>query len=232
MKKIKRNLFVFNENTLKYQQVGSFREFMFRNPFLWVLPFLIVICVLVAVMVAKESKSKMEYEILSSEYEGTITELNREIDADSLVIKIGRAILEGRSTAKPTDSAVYAYICECRAWYPDYIMAQYKIESSSGTSNVAVNANNFFGMRPVSGKRKNFTTQKLGDNYNGYAVYDNWHLSVIDKILWEQFRFGGVKPDENTYQESHKQYAEDEEYLNKIKKMIKVLEDERKMQEQ
>lgn len=224
--------FNFDSTTLRYQKVNKFKQFVLDNPVIASIPLWIVLAGLITLLVSNDLKHKKSYRLLSMEYAATVESLNREIDADTLVIKIGRAILEGPSNAPLNDSIVYAYICECRAWYPDYIFAQYKIESASGTSDIAVNANNLFGMRPVTGKRKSFTTQRLGANYKGYGVYDNWHLSVLDKILWEHFRFGGVKPDEKTYQNSHMKYAEDEQYNENIKKMIEVFKDEHKDQTQ
>jgi hypothetical protein len=154
-----------------------------------------------------------------------VDELNRivemEEESDTLHIRIAQATLEGKKDIPFNDSIIFDYIVSCKAWYPDIIMAQFKIESTSGTSDVAKHANNFFGMKPVGGKRKHYTTQRHGDSYYGYAVYDNWKLSILDKILWEHFRFNGVKPDKETYLKAHLNYAEADEYLKIIKKTAK-----------
>ena len=168
------------------------------------------------------------YEHKVHEYAEMVHNLNdiieKEDEYDTLCRKITDAVLEGEKNTEFNDSIVFDYIKSCKAWYPEIIMAQFKIESCSGTSELAKKSNNFFGMKVVSGKRKHFTTQRCGDNYHGYAVYDNWKLSIIDKILWEHFAFNDRKPSKTEYLNAHGRYAEDEEYLAKISKFAKQYE--------
>ena len=219
---MERKFFYLDKEFLNYEKLDKFRSWLLNYPIIVFAPFVLVICFLVATISKNNLENIEMYNQLVCEYNELVETHNREIDADTLIIKLGRAYLEGVKKIPFNDSIVYEYLVECRAWYPEYIMAQYKLESTSGTSDLAQNADNFVGMRPVKGKRKNFTTQRPGQEYKGYAKYDNWHLCLLDKILWDHFRFGGVKPDEKTYLAAHSRYAEDEEYFSKITAIAKT----------
>lgn len=215
--KIKR-LYWFDSAMLTLKPVSKPKQFLYENVF--------SICALIILAIsALWIRSSIEYDerilYMEKEIEELKLHLEKQEDADTLHIRISQATLDGIKGIPFNDSIVFNYIKSCKAWYPEIIMAQYKIESASGASDLAVNANNFFGMRPVQGKRKSYTTQRHGDSYNGYAVYDNWKLSILDKILWEHFRFNEDKPDIETYLKAHANYAEDEEYIKKIKQVAK-----------
>ena len=110
------------------------------------------------------------------------------------------------------DSILYVFLKDNNAWYPDILLKQAKIESGNYTSDVYKNSCNLYGMRKV-GKRQ--TTQR--GIYKGYGVYDNWCLSVLDRMLWDVFRFKNQKPNETEYLKALEQYAEDTNYINKLK---------------
>jgi hypothetical protein len=95
-----------------------------------------------------------------------------------------------------SDSIIYEVACECGAWYPDIIMAQYEIESNRGKSALARSSNNLFGMR-IAVRRP--TTQLSGMSNSGYGVYLNREHSIIDRILWERWVFKGEKPSREEY---------------------------------
>ena len=110
------------------------------------------------------------------------------------------------------DSTLYQFLLDNNAWYPDILLKQAKIESGNYKSNVYVNSCNLYGMRKV-GKRN--TTQR--GTYNGYGVYDNWCLSVLDRMLWDVFYFKNEKPTEEEYLKAMSIYSEDSNYISKIK---------------
>lgn len=143
------------------------------------------------------------------------------VEKDELCYATGLFYLEN-VTSKPSKDTVYNFIKSCNPWFAEYIMAQYIIESTSGTSDVAKNANNLFGMKKISEKgRHRPTTQIPGVDYNGYGMYKNWQLSVIDRILWELWRFKDKKPSETNYVNSLYRYAEAEHYVEIIKSVAK-----------
>ena len=209
-------LYRFDKENIELKPISRIKQLFYENTFFLVFIVFFVMLLLWISDSIKQSKTIID---LETQVEILTRTVEMEEESDTLHIRIAQATLEGKKNIPFNDSIVFAYIVSCKAWYPDIIMAQYKIESTSGTSDVAKNANNFFGMRPVSGKRKHYTTQRHGDSYCGYAVYDNWKLSILDKILWEHFRFNGMKPDKETYLKAHLNYAEADEYLKVVKKV-------------
>lgn len=111
------------------------------------------------------------------------------------------------------DTVLYQFLLDNNAWYPDILLKQAKIESANYTSNVYKNTNNLYGMMKV-GKRQ---TTQLNNIYNGYGCYNNWCLSVLDRMLWDVFVFKGEKPSEEEYLKAMGIYAEDKNYINKLK---------------
>lgn len=111
------------------------------------------------------------------------------------------------------DTVLYQFLLDNNAWYPDILLKQAKIESANYTSNVYKNTNNLYGMRKV-GKRQ---TTQLNNVYNSYGCYNNWCLSVLDRMLWDIFVFKGEKPSEEEYLKAIGIYAEDKNYINKLK---------------
>jgi len=111
------------------------------------------------------------------------------------------------------DSILYQFLLNNNAWYPDILLKQAKIESANYTSNIYKNTNNLYGMKRV-GKRQ---TTQLNNTYNGYGSYNNWCLSVLDRMLWDVFIFKGKKPSKEEYLNAMNIYAEDDFYIQKLK---------------
>lgn len=161
-----------------------------------------------------------------NESRATITSLTIELDEvkrdDLIHTIIGRYVTEGHKTPL-SDSAVYNLCVECGAPFPALIVAQYKLESATGTSPLAINANNLVGMKVVTGKRP--TTQIKGKDWNGYGMYHNWQLCIIDRVLLENWVFKGREfPNETEYRKwISARYAEDENYMQKVDSIIKNL---------
>lgn len=110
------------------------------------------------------------------------------------------------------DSSLYKLLVANNAWYPDILIKQAKLESANYTSNIYKTNNNLYGMKKV-GKRQ--TTQS--EDKNGYGVYNNWCLSVLDRLLWDMFTFNNEKPSEEDYLKAMEIYAEDPNYIKKLK---------------
>lgn len=110
------------------------------------------------------------------------------------------------------DSVLLEFLIENKAWYPEILLRQAKIESGNYSSNIYKNSNNLYGMRKVGSRQ---TTQT--STYNGYGVYNNWCLSVLDRLLWDIFYFDNKKPSEEEYLNAIDIYAEDSNYKNKLK---------------
>ena len=101
--------------------------------------------------------------------------------------------------------------------HPHIVLAQMKLESGNYTSKLALENNNYFGMKQP---RKRATTS-IGEK-NGYASYKSWVHSVLDYALWQKEYARELT--ENQYLDSLAKYAEDKNYNLKIKKLSKNLE--------
>ena len=118
----------------------------------------------------------------------------------------------------PHKDSVTRFAKEIGLWYPEITMAQFRQETGVGTNpkSIYTSSNNLVNMKKVSVRP---TTQS--GTYNGYGTYANWKLCVVDMYLWERFVFGGVKPTKEQYFEKLKSFAEDPDYINKIKAFSK-----------
>lgn len=121
-------------------------------------------------------------------------------------------------TLVPTDmNEVYKMCVQSGAWYPEIIMAQFIIESGTGTSRLAKKARNFYGMKYIGTKGRP-TLQIPNENVNGYGMYLNWQHSILDRVLWDDWVFSKTKPEtrEAYLAKINGVYAEDPNYIKKV----------------
>lgn len=151
---------------------------------------------------------KIENDQLKSYIEVTEHELNVEILAGQYATL--------RSPIPSDLNEVYKMCVQSGAWYPEIIMAQFILESGSGTSQVALNARNLYGMKYIGTKGRP-TLQIPHTNVGGYGMYLNWQHSVLDRVLWDDHMFNKSKPTKEQYIAKIKNtYAEDPDYMSKI----------------
>lgn len=184
MKKLK----IFTEDMLSLGEIGEWR-YKFRKtalPLLIVLVLTLGSCIWIGLEYREIRKD-------TDEIVNCISQVSGECDG-TLEALVGKYHMFPNK--KMSDSTVYEIVCECGAWYPEIIMAQYKIESGGGKSALAKSSNNLFGMR-IAMRRP--TTQLSGMSNSGYGVYLNWEHSIIDRILWERWVFKGEKPSYESY---------------------------------
>lgn len=143
-------------------------------------------------------------------------ELKRIQESTKMLEVIGAYSIVNQSRVKPTKKNVSDLVSLCEFWFPDIVLAQYQLESSCGQSKVAKTNNNLFGMRKAF-TRKSVRCRTF--DKEGYAVYNTWQLSVIDRMLWDEFMFKGKKPSRQKYLEKIKSiYSEDDLYMSKLEK--------------
>lgn len=148
----------------------------------------------------------------------------------NLYYQVGKYKLEGKQNI-PTDSLQLVYeLIKQNAWYPNVIFSQLVLESGSGKSMLAQQANNLFGMKLVAQRP---TTQLYNTNYTinncVYGKYLNWQHSILDRILWDYSFFNSKKPSYEEYMYVIKaRYAEDSNYYNKL---IPIIEQTKKKYE-
>lgn len=156
-----------------------------------------------------------------------INSIQREIEAlktpKNEVISHNKDVLtsytwvEQQSKMPVTDETALCFMQQIGIEHPHIVLAQMKLESGNYTSKLALENNNYFGMKQP---RKRATTS-IGDK-NGYASYKSWVHSVLDYALWQKEYASELT--ENQYLDSLDSYAEDKNYNLKIKKLSKNLE--------
>lgn len=104
---------------------------------------------------------------------------------------------------------------QIRVQHPLVVTAQAILETGNFTSKVFKENNNLYGMTLA----KSRPTLAIGVK-NGYAVYRTWQESAIDYALW-QSAFARNLSEEDYYLILKRLYAEDKEYVNKVKNVLK-----------
>lgn len=104
---------------------------------------------------------------------------------------------------------------QIRVQHPLVVTAQAILETGNFASKVFKENNNLYGMTLA----KSRPTLAIGVR-NGYAVYRTWQESAIDYALW-QSSFARNLSEEDYYLILKRLYAEDEEYVNKVKNVLK-----------
>lgn len=121
-----------------------------------------------------------------------------------------------------TEQKLKQYLIDLHVKYPMVAIAQMKLESNNGSSNIFVQGNNLFGMkRAIS--RPTTSIGSLGNSDN--AIYSHWRQSVLDYALWQSF----IENPENISTESNwidyisRYYSKDDSYKNKLLQIKKNL---------
>lgn len=127
----------------------------------------------------------------------------RDIASDTLTVKILN-VSENTPQSEPlsslVDTSVYWEIKRQGIHHANIVLAQAKLETGNFTSNVCLFYNNLFGLRKPDGS---------------YYKFDKWQHSVKAYKDWIQSKY--VPP--NDYYDFLEDigYAEDKDYINKLK---------------
>ena len=114
-----------------------------------------------------------------------------------------------------SEQNVYRQLIKLGIAYPDVVLAQAKIETGNFTSKIFRENNNMFGMK-LPYRRQ---TTAVGESRN-HAKYTSWIQSIRDYKLWQD-RMIHKAPTKSAYLAYLKRnYAQDKNYINKIKKII------------
>ena len=114
-----------------------------------------------------------------------------------------------------SDSLLYGMIQNLRIPHAKIVFAQAKLESNTYRSELYKTNFNLFGMKYAT-IRPSVTCNE----YMGYQRYANWKESVVDYLIW-QFSNNVDKLDDARYmQYLHAVYAEDPNYIPKVKNII------------
>jgi hypothetical protein len=98
--------------------------------------------------------------------------------------------------------------------HPHIVLAQAKLESNNFQSNIFRHNHNLFGMREA----KQRITTALGTKRK-HAYYKDWTESVYDYGYYQATFLSRIKSEEQYFRYLGNSYAEDPNYLLKIKKL-------------
>lgn len=104
---------------------------------------------------------------------------------------------------------------EIEVQHPHIVLAQMKLESSHYQSKLAKENNNYFGMKHPRQR----LTMSMGEK-NGYANFRSWAHSILDYALWQK-RYAYDLDEQEYLKKIGSVYAEDEEYIRKVKNLTK-----------
>jgi len=99
--------------------------------------------------------------------------------------------------------------------FPHIILAQAKLETGNFKSHSFLNGNNMFGMKQAKSRAN--TAQ--GTEF-GHASYDTWKESLYDYALYYNAYLNKLRTESQYYSYLSQNYAEDPEYISKLKNII------------
>lgn len=99
--------------------------------------------------------------------------------------------------------------------YPHIVMAQSIIETRKWTSPIFKENHNLFGM-----KQANVRVTTSSGTERGHAYYEDWYQSVYDYAFYQSRYLGGIKSESEYLNYLSASYAEDPNYVSKIKMVI------------
>lgn len=120
---------------------------------------------------------------------------------------------------QPINSLIlYTEILKSDIIYPDIVFAQAILETGEFTSEIFHLNRNLFGMKFPRIRK----TTSLGKSKEGYAIYESWNHSVDDYQLWQKSNVNPskIKNKNDYYKLLSKVYAEDKQYVSKLKKIL------------
>jgi hypothetical protein len=126
------------------------------------------------------------------------------------------------TTTIPTPEEIFkeeeliAYIEELNIKFPHIVIAQAKLESGNYNSKIFKENHNLFGMKEA---KVRISTNK-GTN-RGHAMYESWQQCVIDYALYQATYLSKFKTEEQYYSYLAKHYAENANYVTKVKQIAK-----------
>jgi len=194
------NLYIYNEKELKFYNVNKYKLYFPYYFIIILFGFLVLLSADMGLKFIDEKKEQnlliehLEYEV--NNLNGIIEILNEKNSFDEINLRL---MLEGLNIK-----------------FIDIVMAQSILESGNYSSHIFKETGNLFGMKAA--RLRPYT--HFGE-HRGHADYKgNWKLSVIDYALWQAREAKNVKTEEQYYFLLSKMYAEDPEYINKIKTIV------------
>lgn len=115
------------------------------------------------------------------------------------------------SASAQTEKQLKEYATRIGIQHTEVVIAQWKLESARGTSNLAVKFHNLFGFKKHS-RKQSFS---IGTTKSGFAIYERWQDSVNDYLIW-QMLYAKDLTREQYLKYLQENYAKDGNYLQKL----------------
>jgi len=120
------------------------------------------------------------------------------------------------TTSEFSQEKMVSLMKELNMKFPHIVYAQSLIETGHFDSKIFHENHNLFGMKQA---RTRVTTAQ-GTQYN-HAYYENWRESVYDYAFYQCRYLSGLKNEEEYLAYLGRSYAEDPNYLSKIRNLVK-----------
>lgn len=117
---------------------------------------------------------------------------------------------------KFSEEKFVALLKELNVKFPHIVMAQSMVETGHWKSNIFKENHNLFGM-----KQARVRINTAGGTQNGHAYYDDWIESVYDYAFYQCRYLSGLKNEEEYLAYLGRSYAEDPNYVSKIRGLVK-----------
>jgi len=116
---------------------------------------------------------------------------------------------------KFSEDRLIEYIQQLNFRFPHIILAQSKLESSYYKSTIFIENHNMFGM-----KEAKIRSNLAQGTHRGHAYYNEWKESVLDYALYYSTYLYELKTEEQYFDYLKQHYAEDPNYVSKLKSLI------------
>jgi uncharacterized FlgJ-related protein len=107
------------------------------------------------------------------------------------------------------------YIRSLNIRHADIVYAQAVLESNNFKSRIFIESNNLFGMKKAMQRPTTCTS-----THRGHAMYSDWKQSVMDYALFQAAFLRDLKTREQYLNYLAQNYAEDPNYVTKLKSII------------
>jgi uncharacterized FlgJ-related protein len=116
---------------------------------------------------------------------------------------------------KFTPERLKEYILELNIRFPHIVYAQAQLETGNFTSHIFKVNSNLFGMKEA---KRRPTTNKGTEN--GHAFFNHWKESVVDYAFYQAAYLNDIRSEKEYWEYLGQNYAEDPNYISKLKKII------------
>lgn len=115
-----------------------------------------------------------------------------------------------------SEEAFIAYLKDLNIRFPHIVYAQSIVETGHFNSDIFRENNNLFGM-----KRARVRCTIARGTQRNHAYYEHWSESVVDYALYQTTYLHKIRTEEDYFNYLADNYAEDPNYVSKLKKCIK-----------